>query len=48
MSNTPIKTFRCDAELWGKVKVKAKEEGETATDVIIRALVDYVSDEDES
>ena len=45
MSNTPTKTFRCDQDLWNAAKAKAESEGTTLTDVLVRALVDFLKDE---
>ena len=39
---TPTSTFRLDPELMARVKVKAAANGETVTDVVRRALVNYV------
>lgn len=41
---TPNRTIRVPTDLWDAVKVKAKERGETVTDVIIRALKRYLRD----
>ena len=39
---TPTRTFRCPDELWEAVQRKAADDGETVTDVLIRALRRYV------
>jgi hypothetical protein len=39
---TPARSVRIPDELWQAVQVKASETGETATDVITRALRRYV------
>lgn len=41
---TPNRTIRVPTDLWDAVKVKAKERGETVTEVIIRALKRYLRD----
>lgn len=39
---TPLKSFRpYPPELWDRVKAKAEANGETVTDVLNRALLDY-------
>ena len=35
---TPLRSFRCDDELWEAVRRKAADEGVTVTEVILRAL----------
>ena len=42
---TPTTTFRLDPALIAAAKVRAAERGETVTDVIRRALVEYVKEE---
>ena len=42
---TPARGVRVPDELWNAAKKKAAAEGETVTDVILRALEDYTSDE---
>lgn len=39
---TPRRTIRVPDELWEAVKRKAADEGETITEVVIRALTRYV------
>jgi hypothetical protein len=39
---TPARSFRPPPELWERVKIKAAVNKETVTDVLIRALEDYV------
>lgn len=41
---TPNRTIRVPTDLWDAVKVKAKERGETVTEVIIKALQRYLRD----
>lgn len=41
---TPKHGVRVPDELWQAVKVKAKDRGETITDVILRALERYLRD----
>lgn len=41
---TPRRTLRIPDELWEAVKRKAADEGETVTDVVIRALQRYLRD----
>ncbi len=41
---TPKRSVRVPDELWQAVKVKAKQRGETITDVIVRALKRYLRD----
>lgn len=41
---TPNRTVRVPDELWEAVQRKAADQGETVTDVIIRALVRYLRD----
>lgn len=41
---TPRRTIRISDDLWQAAKEKAKRNGETVTDVIIRALTRYVRD----
>ena len=40
---TPARSVRVGVDLWGQVKTRAAERGETVTDVIVRALREYVS-----
>ena len=42
---TPTTTFRLDPALLVAAKVKAAERGETLTDVVRRALVEYAKEE---
>lgn len=39
---TPRRSFRIPDDLWDAARAKAKERGETVTDVVIRALKRYV------
>lgn len=41
---TPKHGVRVPDDLWQAVKIKAKKQGETITDVIIRALKRYLRD----
>lgn len=41
---TPNRTIRVSDELWEAAMKKAHDQGETLTDVIIRALVRYLRD----
>jgi hypothetical protein len=41
---TPTKTFRCPDDLWNPAKAKAASEERTVTDVLIKALQEYVKD----
>jgi hypothetical protein len=41
---TPKRGVRIPDDLWQAVKEKAKDQGETVTDVIIRALKRYLRD----
>lgn len=43
---TPNRTVRIPDDIWEAAKEKAADEGETVTDVIIRALQRYVRDYD--
>lgn len=40
---TPARSVRVGVDLWEQVKTRAAERGETVTDVIVRALRDYVN-----
>ena len=42
---TPTTTFRLDPALLAAAKLKAAERGETLTDVVRRALTEYVKEE---
>lgn len=45
MANTPATPkhgFRCDDELWEAAKAKAHAEGTTLTDVLVKALRDFL------
>lgn len=42
----PMKTYRCDPNLYEAVQAKAAAEGRTVTDVIISAFTEYVESED--
>jgi len=39
---TPLRSIRVDAELWQLALEKARNEGTTATAIILNALRDYV------
>ena len=39
---TPQRTFRVPDEVWEPAKLAAAEQGETVTDVLVRALAQYV------
>jgi hypothetical protein len=39
---TPHRSIRVDADLWQLALEKAKQEGTTATAIIIQALRDYI------
>jgi len=39
---TPLRSIRIDADLWQSVKEKARNEGTTATAIIIQALREYI------
>ena len=41
---TPQRTFRIPDDLWLAANRKAKQRGESVTDVVIRALKKYVQD----
>lgn len=41
---TPHRTFRIDDELYRAAKERAAENGETLTDVVRRALTEYVAE----
>lgn len=41
---TPKRGVRVPTDLWDAVKAKAKQRGETVTDVILRALKRYLRD----
>lgn len=41
---TPNRTLRVDADLWRAAMNKAHDQGETLTDVIVRALKAYLRD----
>lgn len=42
---TPPVTFRLDPELKARAMAKAAERGETLTDVLVRAVLEYVEEE---
>ncbi len=42
---TPPRSVRVPDDLWSAARVRAAENGETVTDVLIRALEAYVSDD---
>jgi hypothetical protein len=37
------RNFRCDDDLWSAAKAATARRGETITDVLVRALRDYVA-----
>lgn len=39
---TPIRNFRAPAEIWEAAQAVAVQRGETMTDVLLRALAEYV------
>lgn len=39
---TPLRTIRVPDDLWHAVQAKAKEEGETATGVILKQLEEWL------
>lgn len=41
---TPKRSVRVPDDLWQAVKIKARDRGETVTEVIIRALTRYLRD----
>lgn len=41
---TPRRTVRIEDETWDAAKVEAESRGETLSDVIRRALIDYVKE----
>ena len=40
---TPLRSFRVADEVWQAAKAEAKRRGESVTDVLVRALREYVS-----
>jgi hypothetical protein len=46
IAKTPLRAIRISDELWGAVAGAATENGETVSDVIRRALNEYVADQD--
>lgn len=42
MTPTPIRCVRVSQELWNAVTAKAKDEGKTASQIIIEALKEYI------
>lgn len=48
VGKTPIRAFRVPDDLWSQVKAAAASRGETVTDVVRRALEDYVSEQESS
>jgi hypothetical protein len=42
MTPTPIRCVRVSHELWSAVTIKAKDEGKTASQVIVEALKQYI------
>ena len=43
MSETPLRAVRISDDIWVSARRKAADNGETVTDVVRRALVDYVT-----
>lgn len=43
-THTPRRSVRIDDVLWSAAKTKADEEGRTVTDVLLRALREYVAE----
>lgn len=46
MASTPIRTIRVSDEVWFEAIKLATAKGETVTDVLRRALIDYVTEAD--
>jgi hypothetical protein len=44
MANTPLWSFRIPADLRERVLRQAKERGDSATDLVIQAFLEYVGD----
>jgi hypothetical protein len=42
-THTPPRSIRIGEELWNAAKAKAGDRGETLTDVLVRALREYVT-----
>lgn len=42
---TKLRNFRIDDDVYDPARDKAKDRGETLTDVVVRALREYVEDE---
>lgn len=42
MAPTPIRAVRIPDDVWRAVQARAKERGETVTDVIVRMLLMYL------
>jgi hypothetical protein len=42
MTQTPIRCVRVSQDLWSAVTAKAKDEGKTASQVIVEALKKYI------
>lgn len=43
---TPIRNVRVPDDLWNPAQVKAAQRGESLSDIIRKALADYLKDED--
>jgi hypothetical protein len=43
MPETPLRAVRIADDIWTLARRKAAENGETVTDVVRRALVDYIT-----
>jgi predicted HicB family RNase H-like nuclease len=41
---TPLRNVRVSDELWLAAKARAEENGQSLTEIIVRALSDYVSE----
>ena len=45
MTPTPVHSFRIPDPVWVAAQARAAERGETLTDVVLRALREYVKEE---
>jgi len=43
MANTPLRAIRVPADVWEPAQERAAEKGETMTDVVRRALIEYTN-----
>ena len=41
-THTPARSVRVGVDLWNAAKTRAAERGETVTDIVVRALREYV------